>query len=59
MAYAKGRGPYQAQGLGTVRRDWNVLKAVRRYRGQSAPTWTQYLTNTQKGRVKFSATKKR
>ena len=56
MAAAK-RGQYQRQGLSSVRRDYNVLSAVRRFRGQSAPSWTEYLRGTQRGRIGYSAKK--
>lgn len=49
----KGQGQYQKSGLSSVRRDWNVLKAVRRYRGTAAPTWTQYLAGTNRGRTQY------
>ena len=51
---AASRGQYQKQGLSSVRRDYNVLKAVRKYRGQSAPSWAEYLRGTGRGRRKYS-----
>jgi hypothetical protein len=53
MAAAK-RGQYQRQGLSSVRRDYNVLSAVRRFRGQSAPSWTEYVRTTQRGSKRYN-----
>lgn len=52
---AKGRGQYQAVGLGQVRRRYSVLKAVNKHRGRSeeTPSWRQYVKSTQRGRRLF------
>lgn len=51
---AKGKGQYQKAGLSGVRRDYNVLKAVRRFRGQSAPSWPDYVRTTQRGSKRYN-----
>ena len=51
---ASRQGRFEKLGLSSVRRDWNVLKAVRKFRGNGAPSWPQYLTATNKGRKKYS-----
>jgi hypothetical protein len=49
---------FSKAGLGSVRRDWNVLRAVRRFRGQSlGPSWEEYVRSTQRGRVRYSGKK--
>lgn len=45
----KQSGKYASQGLSQVRRDFNVLKAVRKFRGQSHPSWEEYLRVTRRG----------
>jgi len=46
---------FAKQGLGSVRRDWNVLRAVRRFRNQGqGPSWEYYLSNTRNGKVKYT-----
>ena len=52
------RNKFSKAGLGSVRRDWNVLRAVRRFRGQSlGPSWEEYVRSTQRGRVRYSGKK--
>jgi hypothetical protein len=58
MAKPKGSGKFAAQGLSQVRRDWSVMRAVRRHRGSAAgPSWEEYLRNTNRGRTRYSGTK--
>ncbi len=48
------KGPYQAKGLSKLRRRWNVLRAVRRFRKQPlGPSWESYVRTTQSGRKEF------
>lgn len=54
-----GTGRYASQGLGGVRRDFNVLRAVRRYRGQPQPTWNEYLRGTRSGRTTYQGLRKK
>ena len=51
------KGTFAKQGLSAVRRDWSVLKAVRKFRGSSAPSWSEYLRVTRRGRVDYRAKK--
>ncbi len=51
---AKGKGKYQQAGTSRTRRRFNVLKAVRTYRNEARPTWTDYLKRTQNGRKNYT-----
>ena len=51
------KGTFARQGLSSVRRDWSVLIAVRKFRGRSAPSWDEYVRNTNRGRRDYSAKK--
>ena len=49
----KGQGTYQKSGQSALRQNWNVLKAVRRFRGTAAPTWAEYVKSTNNGRKDY------
>lgn len=45
------KGEYQAKGLSALRRRWNVLRAVHRFRKQAlGPSWESYVRMTEHGR---------
>ena len=53
------KGIYQAKGLSALRRRWNVLRAVHRYRNQPlGPSWTSYVRATEGGRRELGSKKK-
>lgn len=45
------KGPYRSKGLSALRRRWNVLRAVHRYRKEPlGPSWSAYQRMTEGGR---------
>jgi hypothetical protein len=53
------KGTYQAKGLSALRRRWNVLRAVHRYRNQPlGPSWNSYVRSTEGGRKELGSKKK-
>jgi hypothetical protein len=56
---AAKRGTFKAKGLSALRRRWNVLRAVHRFRREPlGPSWDTYVRATQGGRKEFGGKKK-
>lgn len=50
----KGQGPFQKSGQSALRENWRVLKAVRKLRGSTSPSWNEYVKRTNNGRKDYS-----
>lgn len=53
------KGPYASKGLSALRRRWNVLRAVHRFRREPlGPSWDSYKRLTEGGRKELGSKKK-
>jgi hypothetical protein len=52
---ARGTGKFQKTGQSQLRQQYNVLKAVRKTRNKSAPTWNDYVRVTKNGRRDYGS----